>query len=501
MAAKFQSVLDLPLWKTTTNQNWRLLKKQRKNDIVFVCMLSYGIRVCHGDLSISDNLTELIKRECGVDANGVLQEITNVFITAALARVPRSYLERRYTERQPSFFKKREAVYQTSTTQVRPFAKIVHDLSPPITGPGLSEVTADFTFTAISFMASHCGQRDTDPLVYNVNETEGKLQHNLRKGTAVGSGSKPETDKSQQLVSLLLGVMKLVSTKGALACLWSQLYSPFGHDSQDPKGKSKNSFKLFKLFFEFVYLLTHLVYSFALYGVGFDKTDAHQFTDLWTGLNKLAESLMVLSDDQLKIIDEPAAEVVIALQMLSHRSDGSLDPGFPLESHVSALYERIKPHLVGNGIASINLKSTADAMYKCIHRDMILGHYDALELARKKLQCSRVCFENRHTQSSHESETHNKQPEHKDTKCKQALTSESTIVDIVNANYPNATTKTIAATQTILMQKPVSQKVASRQLNTAIEEELVWRVKRTRENNQLTKPADLFCTKAPCPGL
>jgi hypothetical protein len=42
---------------------------------------------------------------------------------------------------------------------------------------------------------------------------------------------------------------------------------------------------LMKLFFEFVYLLTHLVYSFALYGVGFDKTDEALFYDLWRGMN------------------------------------------------------------------------------------------------------------------------------------------------------------------------------------------------------------------------
>jgi hypothetical protein len=208
-----------------------------------------------------------------------------------------------------------------------------------------------------------------------------------------------------------------------------------------------------------------------------------------------------LSDHQLKIIAEPSAEVVIALQMFSHRSDGSLDPSFPLGCYVLALYERIKPHLVGNGIGSMKLQSSSDEMYSCIHSSMIVDHYEALALARTKHQSSPVDVENLHAQTSLDSETHNEQPEQKDTECKQALTSESTIVDVVNAHYPEATAMAIAATQTILWQKNVSNQSARRQLDTAIKQGLVWRVKRKRENKQETKPADLFYTKAPCQGL
>lgn len=344
MDTVIEKFLELPICSNKYESNktaWTTVQSQRQGDVTFLLLMSTGImaRTSNGNNGHAKAMETLM-------AWIVERNTLDVFIAAGLAWVPRAYLPKWFTERQgPAFYKKRETILQESKTQVRPSDTILKSLLVyPVHYTALEKVTNDVTFSALRQLAGYCGMHDK--VARRMND---KVAH--RSNTS----------------KLLLDVMEKLTPGGPLKELWSKINT----DITQFKNIDRTSFA-------FVYLLTHLVYAFALYSVGFDKEDAEKYMPLWQGLNGLVTSFAGWGQAKLKAVDELVSELIIALYMFSRRADGQPDERFPISSHVCQLDSLTTSILHQQGLRAVETAGTASEVYACVHRSLIAVHATAL---------------------------------------------------------------------------------------------------------------------------
>ena len=142
---------------------------------------------------------------------------------------------------------------------------------------------------------------------------------------------------------------------------------------------------------KFIYMLTHLVYSLALYGLGFDKRDdiLIDYISLWNGLKNLLDKFAQWSAIELRDVDEIIGELFVTMYMFAHNADGSLSETFPFPNNLKPLEAQTIAMLNEQGLSRFrpflfetDLRASTDP-YTFIHRTMISMHLGGIKMIHK----------------------------------------------------------------------------------------------------------------------
>jgi hypothetical protein len=362
--------LALPIFgdqikKMNWNQPWPLLAKDRLGDILFLLLMSTGFMAATSTGNDKDPLLL-----------GLIAWITNkygtqvdVFIKAGLAWVPRGDLPRMYTETCKPMWGKRKANYDQGLRLVEEEDETLALLVCPITTQKLKKVTYDVTFSAVCQLSLFCGIADRVPRV-----------------------------PSGTTRTFHLKVVKKLDPDGPLKELWDQIRNGVTNFANCKDKKKKESF--LNLLFYFIYLLTHVIYACAFYGVGCDKDELKPFVKLWEGMNCLSKAFEGWTEINIKLVDEPVSELLIALFILSRVANGQLDDRFPVKEHVVKLDRLLRNILPQYGLNNIGKDMDADELYGCVHRELINMHNAALRERRDSVDAKELHAQHKPVQTN-----------------------------------------------------------------------------------------------------
>jgi hypothetical protein len=316
-------------------------------DVVFLLLVSIGL------MSQDPNCGIAITNAMNSLMSWVLkQSFRDVYILAGLAMVDRRFLPRSSTQSYESFYRIRSEAIQKSLVNVRPTAIVLQAIKRTMNTGALKTLTTDVTFPAVIELAGYSGTHDK----------------------AIRCSSPSE---------LLLNTLLRIVPDGELKEIWIQMTKI---------SETRKASKIIALFYVFVYMLTHFVYSLCLYGVGFDKRHSHYtaYEKLWVGLGTLARNFATWDESQLQVIDEPVAEIVISLNMFSRTKKGTIDLRFPVSDYVLELEAMITKLLLQGGIHNVDNVTNAGDIYRHIHSSLIYLHLKAIKTWTQRPKAVRV---------------------------------------------------------------------------------------------------------------